>query len=437
MKRKSMPMINESLEIENLNNINNNETNKNQNNKNLVLNDKIFMKELIYFKNDILKEIKELDCRIIIQNHINNDVNKKLILYNQKLEDLTQKLEDFTNIINHKDGQSSYYNDKLNSLFEFKSKIEQDSITLNYKLNLTAEELKDAINKYDKLIYNNIIYPGVIGFDTKFKNYHEFIDYVLQQIQNLTVFKDKNIIDLKTYKKKIESNVKELGFQMQSLLNTANTYALKNIKLTEERFLDEIKDNNAKIIELKVEHCNFITEMEKKNKELLNEYKKVTDIKQDLKDFIKTTVETKLKKLSYNYNNDQILSHDHHELIKDNNENNKNNIFLTNSFYEKKEMNSYMNNSQYSVNRIIDVNTKNDINNKTNDINNKTNDINEIKHYINLNEDNEDNNKIEKNNQELISKKEVKASTSNKNKKARKIKSAESTSQYRVITLKK
>jgi hypothetical protein len=162
--------------------------------------------------------MKALNIKINIQNDINNEMNKKLHSYCSKLEDLTRKMDNFAIIINKKAGESNYYTQKIDTLFEFKSKIEQDIISQNCKLKLTAEELKDAINKYDRLISNNIIYPGIIGIDSKFKDYHEFIDYVLQQIQNFSLFKEKNIFDLKLYKNKLESNIKSLNIQIQSLL---------------------------------------------------------------------------------------------------------------------------------------------------------------------------------------------------------------------------
>ena len=57
-------------------------------------------------------------------------------------------------------------------------KILEDEIQLNQ----TYNELHKAITKYYKLLSDSVLYPGIIGNLCKFKNFHEFINYTLQQI---------------------------------------------------------------------------------------------------------------------------------------------------------------------------------------------------------------------------------------------------------------
>ena len=256
-----------------------------------VFGDKIFLNDFLFFKNDILKEIKQLDLKINLQNNLSNEINQRLNLYNSKIENLSKKVDDFSKSINHKSGETNYYTDKLDALFEFKSKIEQDSITQNCKFQLMAEELKNAINKYDRLINNNILYPGIIGIDCKFKDYHDFVDYVLLQLKNLSLFKDKNAIDLKSYKNKLESNMKSLNIQTQSLLNNANSFALKNIKDSEDKMFNEIKLFDEKVNDIRVEYVNWVNRVEKQNIEMKNEWNKILFIKKDITEFIEERIE--------------------------------------------------------------------------------------------------------------------------------------------------
>lgn len=346
------------------------EKNKHQNNSsknvNEFLNEKLFLNDVIYFKNDILKEIKELDLKINIQNNINNEMDRKLISYNSKLEALTRKIDNFSTIINKKSGETNYYTEKIDALFEFKSKIEQDTISQNCKLKLTAEELKDAINKYDRLINNNIIYPGIIGIDSKFKDYHEFIDYVLQQLQNFTLFKEKNIFDLKTYKKKLESNIKSLNIQIQSLLNNANKYTIKTIKDTEEKFLKEIQSYDEKISELKIENSDFVNKLEKQNKDLINEWNNILNIKKDLTELVETTVEN-INNSNYNI---QKLFSDYQEQIKEikNNYVVLLNVIQANKKKKSKENISLLNSNQNEIKNYIKEKNKADSENNYNTI---------------------------------------------------------------------
>ena len=54
-----------------------------------------------------------------------------------------------------------------------KKKILEDKIQLNQ----TNNELHKAITKYDKLLSDSVLYPGIIGNLYKFKNFNEFILY--------------------------------------------------------------------------------------------------------------------------------------------------------------------------------------------------------------------------------------------------------------------
>ena len=55
-----------------------------------------------------------------------------------------------------------------------KKKILEDETQLNQ----TNNELHKAITKYDKLLSDSVLYPGII-YLCKFKNFYEFIDYTL------------------------------------------------------------------------------------------------------------------------------------------------------------------------------------------------------------------------------------------------------------------
>ena len=392
MNEKNLSITNES--IKNLQDNNNFQINSENS-----LKEKILLNNVIHFKNDILKEMKALNIKINIQNDINNEMNKKLHSYCSKLEDLTRKMDNFAIIINKKAGESNYYTQKIDTLFEFKSKIEQDTISQNCKLKLTAEELKDAINKYDRLISNNIIYPGIIGIDSKFKDYHEFIDYVLQQIQNFSLFKEKNIFDLKLYKNKLESNIKSLNIQIQSLLNNANTYALKSIKDTEQKFLNEIKLYDEKLVELRIENSDFVSKMEIQNKETLKEWNNILKIKKELTELVETTVEN----IKLSNNNIQNLFANYQEQINDIKDNY---ILLLNSIKGNKDKNLEMNKPLLKIQKKEEIKAISQVNQ-------------EIKKEIKNNIEKEQEPPL-KNEENLLIKNKV------KNKKLQNIKSAES-----------
>ena len=337
----------------------NNENNSIKNNIAEVHNDNFLntqhiLDDVIYFKNDILTEIKDIKDKLKEQNNIiNNEVNKKLILYFDKIEDLKNKVNDFSAILNKRAAESNYYTEKLITLNEFKNRIEQEKISQDSKFKLFTDELKNAINKYDKLISNNLIYPGIIGINSKFKDYHEFVDYVLKQIEIFNTFKDKNIIDLKLYKTKLESNMKSLQLQTQSILNSAKTYAMKNIKDSEEKCLNEIKLYDEKIMRTKMDNFSYINKLEIQNKEILEEFSKIMNMKKNLTDIVEKSVEDTRK----SNENTQKLFQNYQEQFNEI----KNNYNLL-TYFIIEILNNYSskntNNSNIHINSNINTNVK-------------------------------------------------------------------------------
>ena len=84
----------------------------------------------------------------------------------------------------------------------------KNAINIIFKINFLFNIYK--INKYDNILLESAIYSRIIGINARFKTFHEFmnnkiIDFVLINISQLNTFKEKNNMDFKAYKKKIET----------------------------------------------------------------------------------------------------------------------------------------------------------------------------------------------------------------------------------------
>ena len=91
--------------------------------------------------------------------------------------------------------------EKIKNFQPFISKTENDLLTLNLKLNATKNDVKDSYYKYEKLINENIIYPGIIGNNARFPNFRNFIDFVLSNIHLIEEFKEEiKSLDFNDYK---------------------------------------------------------------------------------------------------------------------------------------------------------------------------------------------------------------------------------------------
>ena len=71
------------------------------------------------------------------------------------------------------------------------------------------------INEINKILTNTVIYPAVIGRKAKFQTFHDFIDFVVQEITQLNIFKNKNQMDsMSSFKKKIDGILETFKIQI-------------------------------------------------------------------------------------------------------------------------------------------------------------------------------------------------------------------------------
>jgi hypothetical protein len=136
-----------------------------------------FQKNVLLFKDDVLKDLKKIENKLNTKFDSNTiTMENKLNDYKNKIEILTQKVYDLSNLII----MDKTMQEKVESLLKFKDQIKDECMNQGLKIDSNYKELHDSIFNHDKLISDSIIYPGVIGGMCKFKNLHEFIDFVYQ-----------------------------------------------------------------------------------------------------------------------------------------------------------------------------------------------------------------------------------------------------------------
>ena len=154
--------------------INTNENNQILSNYNMV--SKLIKDELLYFKNDILKDMKDSIGKF--QNKYSkkiNELEEKLKNFQTKSEETLNKLSVITeNLSTH-----SINPEKFSGLEKFKTKANESLININFKIKSIENELHNSISKYDKIIVDALMFPGIIGSKNEFKNLHELLDYLL------------------------------------------------------------------------------------------------------------------------------------------------------------------------------------------------------------------------------------------------------------------
>ena len=254
--------------------------------------------DMIYMQNELLSDINSLEKKlsdkitqlsIVIQNQkLISEQNFELSKGNYKI--LLEKIESNENL------------DKIKQQFtEFKTKINNNLIVNNSKISSLERELKDIGFKYDNLFNNNISTPGLIGKGGKYKDLRNFREYLDKKINELIIYKEKNIIDIKKYKEKTDNIIGQIQLRTQNNESKYFEFCYEKINEAKKEIMDKFSLLDESINNIKLENGKYSFDLIKKSEDLQNQINTFKNIEQD--------INTKLKEQSekyQNYNNDLV-----------------------------------------------------------------------------------------------------------------------------------
>ena len=347
--------------------------------------------DLLYFKNDVLKDMRKLEEKLSLK------LTEQNLTSTEQHDNLEKKLNELSNHISNVHSlvlDTNEIAEQIKSFGKFKTKTEDNFNRINSRISSFQKEYRDYINSIEKLVNENLRYPGVIGRNAKFLNFRYFIDFIIKGFKEVNEFKDEvRDFEINEFKKKVNSDISDFRFAISdnytnSIRLIGNTFKEFDVKIADliKRNNDNMKENEEKFEELKNKINNYFSEyqtkfesLEKiindKLKEQLNEIEKFKSIKEELVADInsfKSSLEEQKKEI--NNKNNNIENHDKSEKnINNNSINNNNNI------------NNNINNSN---NNSINNNNNNSINNNANNNSINNNTINTI-----INDNNMNNNK--------------------------------------------
>ena len=353
--------------------------------------------DLLYFKNDVLKDMRKLEEKLSLK------LTEQNLTSTEQHDNLEKKLNELSNHISSVHSlvlDTNEIAEQIKSFGKFKTKTEDNFNRINSRISSFQKEYRDYINSIEKLVNENLRYPGVIGRNAKFLNFRYFIDFIIKGFKEVNEFKDEvRGFEINEFKKKVNSDISDFRFAISdnytnSIRLIGNTFKEFDVKIADliKRNNDNMKENEEKFEELKNKINNYFSEyqtkfesLEKiindKFKEQLNEIEKFKSIKEELVADInsfKSSLEEQKKEI--NNKNNNIENHDKSEKNINNNSINNNNI---NNNINNSNNNSINNNNNNSINNnannnIINNNTINTIINDNNMNNNK-----ELKFHLN------------------------------------------------------
>ena len=184
--------------------------------------------DLKYFKNDILKDIKNTENKLNQKYDIQNngfeirleDMEKKANILNQKFSILNEAISN-QNIIK----------ERISILELFRIKADETLVTYDCKIKNLDKEFHEAIIKYDKIILDSILYQRVIGKKNQFKTFHDLIDFLILNINRLINEKEKETMENNGNKNKLEELSKNFQGKIDFYLNNINEFTRRIITI--------------------------------------------------------------------------------------------------------------------------------------------------------------------------------------------------------------
>ena len=188
------------------------------------------------------------------------------------------KINELSNLIN----SDNLMKEKVEQLLEFKEKTNDTILTQKIRLDNLGNDLKSNIARIDKILTDSVIYTGTIGGISRYKTFHDLIDYVLTQCSLNLTFREKSFLDLKAYKSKLEGLIEVFNSQINKILNTTSEFTKTCIKDSEEKMKSMISIIEDRISETRIENANYAIGLEKTTKTLQGELKSMNIIKNQL-----------------------------------------------------------------------------------------------------------------------------------------------------------
>ena len=223
--------------------------------------EKSLKEDIIYFKEELLKQMNILEKSISQQKEeIRSQINGKFILYDDTIEKLNTNFSELKKLVD----TNNYLKEQIDNWSHFKSDISKISTGNEIKLTLLEKETYSNFYRIDKLLSNSIIYPRIIDKNARFKNFHEFIDYALEKISILDIFKSKIELDLQSFKVKVDKIIQGLKIKLDCSISDARQIVKNGVKENELIIKDYL---TGKIYDLQVKSNEFEKKVEKKLEE--------------------------------------------------------------------------------------------------------------------------------------------------------------------------
>ena len=233
---------------------------------------------MIYFKEEILGDIKKIENNFnkkIAQ--INDLINSNSEEYNAKFTKYSTLITELIEIVSNR--KHDY--EKMEEIFQLKNSMLAQINDNKNKLIIITKDLENAVFKYDRIILDNLDFPGIVGNRCKFKNMKELFEYIYNEIKVEQSFREDQNLGNKKYKERIEALINNLNIRSAEIYQVCNNICLEKLKDFENTINKRCETTEGLLEKLRVENSEYATELKEKTEKINIDYKKLENIKNE------------------------------------------------------------------------------------------------------------------------------------------------------------
>ena len=227
--------------------------------------------DLWYFKDDILKDLKKFEKNLTDKyNKGDIEIKEEILNINNNIKSIKEKINELSSLII----TDNIVKEKVDNLEKINNKNFDRIITNEIKVNNIEKETKESIIRVNNILRETVIYNGLIGPSCKFNSFHDLIDYILNELFLLDTFKEKNIMDLSTYKKKLESIINGFKLKIDNINKASYQFTLENFGICDGKIKD-FKEKFEKVT------TNFENNFQNFNSKFEELFKDISELKNE------------------------------------------------------------------------------------------------------------------------------------------------------------
>ena len=243
------------------------------------LNSKNIQKDLLLFKNEILKDLKRHQIKIIEKTEDNERyTTEKIEEFSIKIQKFGEQIMNLSNMII----TDKTIREQVEQLIQYRTKNQELVMTQGIKIDHLDKDIFNNVFRIDNILKESVIYPGVIGSISKFKTFHDFIDYVLKECATNITFREKTAVDIINLRNNDERIISNLTTKLEKARKALTLYIDTCIKKVDNK-INSLNDSFIdKITNYRIESMTYSENMKKASESLLKQVNSVIQAKNDI-----------------------------------------------------------------------------------------------------------------------------------------------------------